>query len=383
MCLYWFKTNNLEKKHSLDYKQVNSPFQTQKGSISTNKNKNKQLSQTHQKRIKKTIMKKQLLLGLVLVCTQALFATTWTVNNNAGSIAQFSLLQDAIDAASSGDSLLIKGAGASYGEIDLAKRLVFIGEGYVNSGLAKSTEISKVHFASTEASGSIFRNLYMSNGFARKTGFTGDVDNIRLLRVQNYLDLTILGYNWTIVDSILTTYPYAHGITITGDYGLTVYNSKLDTPVSTSTVIGSSSIVFENCVITSTKNIKDAILRNCILIEAQTGTDNIYSNCIFQALTETSFLASQNNSQTASLFESAPLLDANFQPEEGFSPALDAGTDGTDIGVTGGKYPIKTFNGENNLPHMTSNIMKTAIIKPGEALIFEFSAKQKDNLDGQ
>lgn len=68
------------------------------------------------------------LVAALLSCTDV-FATTWTVSNNPNKPAQKDNLQTAIDEAQEGDTLLVYGGGADYGNITLNKQLRIIGEG--------------------------------------------------------------------------------------------------------------------------------------------------------------------------------------------------------------------------------------------------------------
>jgi hypothetical protein len=52
-----------------------------------------------------------------------------TVSNVSNRPAQYTGLQAAVDAAAAGDTILITGGGANYGNVTLVKRLVLIGEG--------------------------------------------------------------------------------------------------------------------------------------------------------------------------------------------------------------------------------------------------------------
>jgi hypothetical protein len=78
------------------------------------------------------IMKSSLRLALAaLACLVGLaHAKTITVDNRVGSVAMYSNLQTAIDAANSGDTLLIAGSPTSYGSIVIPKRLQLVGNGY-------------------------------------------------------------------------------------------------------------------------------------------------------------------------------------------------------------------------------------------------------------
>lgn len=57
-------------------------------------------------------------------------AKVWRVNNTTGIVADFNNLQNAVNAAASGDTILVEGSAADYGSPALNKKLVLIGTGY-------------------------------------------------------------------------------------------------------------------------------------------------------------------------------------------------------------------------------------------------------------
>lgn len=80
-------------------------------------------------------MRKIVLLSIVwlLFCANSLSAKVIRVNNQEPTKADqftFDNLQDAYNNAVSGDSLYIEGSDVSYGSLDIAKRLIFIGSGF-------------------------------------------------------------------------------------------------------------------------------------------------------------------------------------------------------------------------------------------------------------
>ncbi len=68
--------------------------------------------------------------ALLLSAPVAAHAKTLTVDNKVGSVAMFTSVQAAHDAASSGDTILIAGSPTSYGNVTLTKRLDVVGPGY-------------------------------------------------------------------------------------------------------------------------------------------------------------------------------------------------------------------------------------------------------------
>ena len=77
-------------------------------------------------------MKQTILLLMATLGSLAglLHAKTITVDNRVGSVAMFSNLQSAINAADHGDTILIAGSPNSYGDVAIGKRLKLVGSGY-------------------------------------------------------------------------------------------------------------------------------------------------------------------------------------------------------------------------------------------------------------
>jgi hypothetical protein len=69
---------------------------------------------------------------LSVICCLAGFADAKiiTVDNNAGSVAMHTSLQAAINSAATGDTILIAGSPNGYGNVDVGRRLNFVGPGY-------------------------------------------------------------------------------------------------------------------------------------------------------------------------------------------------------------------------------------------------------------
>ncbi|HRD54639.1 MAG TPA: hypothetical protein PKY96_18525 [Flavobacteriales bacterium] len=78
------------------------------------------------------------------------WATQWTVSNSAQAPAQFmgpTALQDAVNSASDGDTLLVTGSGATYGNVIIDKPLVLVGMGY--SPIVQATIIGEMDIRSS------------------------------------------------------------------------------------------------------------------------------------------------------------------------------------------------------------------------------------------
>jgi len=77
-------------------------------------------------------MKKQIFFLTVLCIYAYTNAIVWTVSNNPvdSAAAQYSELQEAIDAAAASDTIYVSGSPNTYGSITITKQLILIGAGY-------------------------------------------------------------------------------------------------------------------------------------------------------------------------------------------------------------------------------------------------------------
>lgn len=83
--------------------------------------------------LKGDIMKPQniiSIIALIIFFAATAFATVWTVDNKSGSIADFTQITEAHNAASDGDTIYVYSTSSDYGHVNVYKRLYIIGTGY-------------------------------------------------------------------------------------------------------------------------------------------------------------------------------------------------------------------------------------------------------------
>jgi len=101
---------------------------------------------------------------LIILISTALNATVWRVNNRPNVDADFTTLQDAINGASSGDTLYIGGSATTYGDGTFDKQLVVIGAGYwlaendTTQAYSQDSQVAKLIF-NTGSEGSFIQGL--------------------------------------------------------------------------------------------------------------------------------------------------------------------------------------------------------------------------------
>ena len=76
------------------------------------------------------VSNKFIVAAFLLIANLQAFATIWQVNNIVGVYSNFTSLQAAYNAASSGDTLYIYGSSTGYGDLSMTKPLTLIGPGY-------------------------------------------------------------------------------------------------------------------------------------------------------------------------------------------------------------------------------------------------------------
>jgi len=110
---------------------------------------------------------------LSVVCTTALHARTWIVDNDISRPADFRTAQAAHDGAAVGDTLLFVGSGTNYNTLDLSKRLNIEGPGYdlLLNGIASANTSTATFFNITISAG----NPIVAGGGASNSTFKGIV----------------------------------------------------------------------------------------------------------------------------------------------------------------------------------------------------------------
>ena len=111
------------------------------------------------------VMKKYILSLVVFTLSLSLQAGVLRVNNYDGS-APYSNVEDAINAAAEGDTIMLDGSYYSYGDVTLDKRVVLMGNGYylIENGIAtESITDAIVDKITINAEGTVIKSLRVSS----------------------------------------------------------------------------------------------------------------------------------------------------------------------------------------------------------------------------
>jgi len=305
---------------------------------------------------------KKLLLSIVIMGSLCHFLEAQhllRVNNNPGFNATYTTLQEAVDAATGGDTIYMEGSTTSYAGAIINTQLTLVGPGYfLNENpktQANAMEVvinSDMTFAIGSEGSTLMGCRFNSNliistnditvirNHLRNVSIEAVCDNILL--AQNYVGLRILATIGALTNSVIVNnliggqlWTYAsswplivsNNVLITTNYSfpLDCYNANIQNNI----VIDQNATIQPN----SGNSINNNIL-------AEDGTDangNLYNIDM-----TTVFVDFDGQLETST--------DGKWKLRAG-SPALDAGTGGADCGAYGGLTPY-ILSGIPNLPHI-------------------------------
>ena len=317
-----------------------------------------------------------IILAFMLFATLTTKATIWTVNNNTAnnSAAHFTSLQTAIDSASIGDTLYVSGSPLSYGSVNVNKQLVFIGEGYHFIGAGRyKTDVSVFHLTEknnaldqliSSASGSVFTGIYCQI----TTDMVVNMNNITITRCNT--EIYTRGFtdeptsNWIIINNIIRTISYSswsnqvnnsnfHVLNnfILGSTLLNNSNIKNNIYISDGHSSGNSNTLINNIYHgMSTLGLTNSILKNNLSYAS--GGNNATNFDYNTTNYDTNNVVNQDPKFVSATVSTSPTFDyADDYHLQSSSPAIGAGTNGTDIGIYGGNYP---FPSGGDIPLQTS-----------------------------
>jgi hypothetical protein len=303
---------------------------------------------------------------LISLASLSASATIRTVSNDPNNPAQFTKIQDAVNAAVAGDTIYVNPSPTIYNEsVTIIKKLVMIGGGYNSPNqLGYTTTVTQFFFnrGGVDPSGSVICGFTINS--LSVGGGLPTVSNITVFR-NRINSFFLVGNNWLIYNNILSggvglgNNPVPNNIIIQNNI---VVNSTVNGNTGNSNFIidhnlfiGSSNPFLSSVQFaTITNNVFAAVTGSSPIFSNTTANNNFNNNIanisnISSVSPTNSFsggpnLAAGNSVGTDPLFVNVPNLnsyDATFnyrlQPT---SLAKNAGTDGTDLGIYGGSYPF-------------------------------------------
>lgn len=349
-------------------------------------------------------MKKQFLFLAVAIVAVASYAqTSHTVSNNPSNPAQFTEIQEAINAASDGDTIYVAGSSTTYSGFNLNKSIYLIGEGYSNSGSNANTIIQNINLSTTEndggASGSTITGFYITGDLIGDDTEVISNINITRNRFNNVNLVSGTAQNWIIRRNLFFlgtgSGSDSRDVNFSSGDDIQVINNFFQAKRTTNGNFSGSDIISNSASFIFSNNIifedTDVVISNGVI------ANNIFQPSSFAVgfMLDQVSNCSVNNNITTNSGLSFPIsndlnnnligvnpqftiqndLDFDFSDDfqlQNGSPGKNAGTDGTDIGVFGGNFPF-VFEPAN--PEISQLLINTVQVPVGGELEFTIQAE--------
>ncbi|HMC01929.1 MAG TPA: hypothetical protein VKN14_12910, partial [Flavobacteriaceae bacterium] len=304
--------------------------------------------------------------------------------------ADYTSLSDAVSAAIPGDTLHIHPSGTSYGGLTTTKRLIIVGLSHnpANAKVNEKAIVGNVTFQGNSANSLItgmqFTNISSSN--------VTDCNNIR---VVNNRGSNISGNNnvddWVIEGNIL------FGVVNNNNSdGWMVKNNIFQRTNYPIQGFNNTTSFLNNIVINSSDNFAhssvDPIVNNNIFILTGSadevglinGSTIVFNNCLtyspnFNPITALS--GSNNLDETNPNFaniEGGDYTDYYNNDYNVSGAAVNAGTDGTDLGVHGAMFNFDVHGRPDDFPYMTTLDISNSSVPMGQNIDVTFTAEKKN-----
>lgn len=331
-------------------------------------------------------MKTLFLTTLSLFCLQAQ-AAVLTVNNNVPSPGQYTSVSAAISAAANGDTIYVSASPYNYNGFTVDKELTLIGSGHKPQNVNTNVSIVDNIAVTSNNVRIIGFNLNQVNGSGTHTNLK--VERC-LVRDKIYLDgnwtsVTLEGNVFQSTGMNFNPYMYAafDGVTVKNN----VFNGTLHDAYG---YYGMNNFLIKNNLFLNSSNAFSGSTRllainNNIFYRANPAnsvTNSSFNNNISCQCTNNAFpIGGSGNTGSGNIENTDPLLvnfpaagdyfsytyDYNLQSG---SPAKNAGTDGKDVGLTGGdgyfqKYGIPPIP---QMRHLSIISPAGGVVNPGGTL---------------
>jgi len=351
------------------------------------------------------------LIAGLLVSGLIVHATVRTVSNNPAIPAQYSGLQAAIDDADAGDTILVAGSASTYGSITTVKSLVIVGAGYNNpygynsiiDYLSLTRSNAAIGASGTKVSG--FNIRYGLHFYGEFSG--GDVDN-QLMENIVVERCRIVHIDWSD-DQVKYTNDTVRNCLIQDSYmyfmdgvytDVRIHNNIFDNYYMYQNGDSDlSGVYLENNVMLDgvtnffyipNSEINNMVVQNNIFYDAEPqGCVGCVFNNNITYLNSNDELPGAGNTGSGNLigedpnFADYPFDGGGFTYDHDFTVdpgiAVDGGTDGSDIGMTGGMMPYVPGNNPR-IPQVTEIGFpdNASSVKVGGTLNVSFKAKKQD-----
>jgi hypothetical protein len=357
-------------------------------------------------------MKTIILNFTILSFGASLFAqNTWTVDNRPGTTAQFTSVQAAIDEAAEGDFIYVHPSAILYNNITINKEIHLRGIGHTpelaNGENAKINAIMlSTDNVSKSASNSSIMGLELVNGindnnFGPISNVLIQNNRIGVITLSRPFNFIIQGnvFSFSQPNSIrfFTNVSHANNI-ISHNIFIRNANSQIDATIEglVSSETFSNNIVvfnntsndlgmFENClnpIVNNNMFLLNSSQTTAIEIKLLNSTVN-FQNCLtfaYGGQTLNTLNGTNNLDNTNPLFvnisntANMAFAQSNNYKLDTSSPAINAGSDGDDLGIYGQGFLFQMKGYPFDLPYPTSININNAVVEAGGNLEVVFKA---------
>ncbi|MGP8217580.1 MAG: T9SS type A sorting domain-containing protein [Bacteroidia bacterium] len=339
---------------------------------------------------------KKIITGIIAFCgftAGTLSAHVITVSNNTVNAGQFTSLQKATNAAIAGDTIYIIGSPTNYGTDTIkTPRLTIIGAGYNVTGTQfnYSTVVNYIYFRG-QVNSTRIQGLYINNSI-QQVVTSVEIDSVDVERCyvgNSSSGVYVYGKYWTIRNNDI------NNVYIQNNADVYVQNNFLE-DIETSNQ--ATVYVDHNIFATYSGNalygtISNTQVTNNVFYYSnpENGTGSTFDNNITSYGSAINLNTFAGNTDSKNIFATPPgwtdaaIPASTINPNQvwnytwTFAPtshAHDSATDGSDIGIYGGSYPMPNLTGVPALPQITYMDIPTIAVHGGN-LNMDFNAQGK------
>ncbi|EON78919.1 hypothetical protein ADIS_0512 [Lunatimonas lonarensis] len=294
---------------------------------------------------------------LVLGCLLAVWqveAKVITVNNREGATADHSTMAGALDAAENGDVIYVSGSPILYDDFTIRKKVVLIGTGHNPSGAGGLvSQLNKVVLDMGSSGTEII-------GFSINLidiGIVSEIEDVKISRnylINNTLYLSSLAKRWFIEENIIgNIFKFIDPTDLSLEQKHVIRNNIITGVVNNIFFSDFINNVFTYPVVGAFESVRNCQFLNNIFFQNDLSADFDLPRITFSSFLNNIFYGPSNpnslpmehgiegegnifaNPQFVNVQENSfrYTFDYSLQPS---SPGVNAGTDGTDIGIFGG-----------------------------------------------
>ncbi len=339
-----------------------------------------------------------------------------TVDNNLTSGADFSVVNEAINSASNGDTLYVHASNKAYGDVTIPKKIVLIGPGhYPQAPKGLPAILGKVTFTDG-SSGSHITGFKITGIIEKGADYWGNhvasgvtIEN-NLFTACHVINMAPgVNDNWTVRGNIFIEAPFCGGnniITVgeNSDDWLIANNVFISNTqrhstgifgqINGSTSIINNTIIHRNNAVLFYNNGSErnrgfnALLKNNIFVSLSSSLQDITTNCV-DCRWENNLTFSPNTTLaplpgTGNINNKNPdfisvsdsydwAYEADFNVSEE-SPASEAGSDGTDLGAFGANFNFNKYGLPFGIPYIEKLEIENQLLHSGSKLRFRVKA---------